>query len=139
MRAHGARLHPLPDGSVVRLAARRGAGDRSGGARGALRAGDARARCPSVPLVVSTGPGRFSAWSAVGEVIDNGMRLLRGTPPGAIRLDDVAAGLLDARFDVRRDGTAPFLRGERDAFEASAQAARQGHRLRRAAAARCRC
>jgi len=51
-------------------------------------------------------------------VIDNGMRLLRGTAAGAIRLDDVAAGLLDTRFEVRRDGTASYLRGERDAFEA---------------------
>ena len=80
----------------------------------------ARWRCasalPGVALVVSTGQGRFSAWSAVGAVIDNGMRLLRGTPPGAIRLDDVAAGLLDARFEVRREGTAPYLRGERDVF-----------------------
>ena len=78
-----------------------------------------RAALPDVPLVVSTGPGRFSAWSVVGEVIDRGMRLLRGTAPGAIRLDDVTAGLLDARFEIRRDGTAPFLRGERDVFEAT--------------------
>jgi tetratricopeptide (TPR) repeat protein len=72
---------------------------------------------PDVPLVVSTGPGRFSTWSVVGEVIDSGMRLLRCTPPGAIRLDDMAAGLLDARFEVNRDGTTFFLRGERDVFE----------------------
>jgi len=67
---------------------------------------------------VSTGPGRFSAWSIVGEVIDSGMRLLRGTPAGYVRLDDMAAGLLDARFDVHRDGTTFYLRGERDVFEA---------------------
>src|SRR6185312_13853427 len=42
--------------------------------------------------------------------------LLRGTAPGAIRLDDVAAGLLDARFELRRDGTASYLRAERDGF-----------------------
>src|SRR5262245_4526688 len=76
-----------------------------------------RAVLPDVPLVVSTGPGRFSAWSVAGEVIDNGMRLLRGTAPGAIRLDDVAVGLLDTRFEIRRDGTASFLRGEREVFE----------------------
>ena len=67
--------------------------------------------------MIATGPGRFSAWSVVGEVIDSGMRLLRCTAPGAIRLDDMAAGLLDARFEIHRDGSRRFLRGERDVFE----------------------
>ena len=92
------------------------------------------ASCPDVPLVVSTGHGRFSTWSAVGEVIDNGALLLRGTAPGAIRLDDVAAGLLDARFDVWRDGTArlPARRARR--LRRAAAAAGQGDPLRRARA-----
>ena len=116
MRVHGARLHPLPDGAVVLTLPDVGkATDQA--ARAARCALAMRAVLPDVPLVVSTGPGRFSAWSVAGEVIDNGMRLLRGTAPGAIRLDDVAVGLLDARFEIRRDGTAPFLRGERDVFE----------------------
>ena len=67
--------------------------------------------------MIATGPGRFSAWSVVGEVIDSGMRLLRCTAPGAIRLDDMAAGLLDARFEIHRDGSRRFLRAERDVFE----------------------
>ncbi len=114
-RRHGARVHPLPDGSVVvSLPDQERATDQA--ARAARCALAMRSALPDVALVVSTGQGSFSAWSAVGEVIDNGMRLLRGTPSGAIRLDDVAAGLLDARFDVRRDGTAPYLRGERDAI-----------------------
>jgi hypothetical protein len=29
----------------------------------------------------------------------------------------MAVGLLDARFEIRRDGTASFLRAERDVFE----------------------
>ena len=116
VRVHGARLHPLPDGSVVLTLPDAGkATDQA--ARAARCALAMRAVLPDVPLVVSTGPGRFSAWSVAGEVIDNGMRLLRGTAPGAIRLDDVAVGLLDTRFEIRRDGTAPFLRGERDMFE----------------------
>ena len=116
MRVHGARLHPLPDGAVVLTLPDVGkATDQA--ARAARCALAMRAVLPDVPLVVSTGPGRFSAWSVAGEVIDNGMRLLRGTAPGAIRLDDVAVGLLDTRFEIRRDGTAPFLRGERDMFE----------------------
>ncbi|HEY4393213.1 MAG TPA: protein kinase, partial [Polyangia bacterium] len=115
VRQHGARVHPLPDGSVVvSLPEQERATDQA--VRAARCALAMRSALPGVALVVSTGQGRFSAWSAAGAVIDNGIRLLRGTPPGAIRLDDVAAGLLDARFDVRRDGTAPYLRGERDAF-----------------------
>ena len=115
VRQYGARIHPLPDGSVVvSLPEQEQATDQA--ARAARCALAMRNALPGVALVVSTGQGRFSAWSAVGAVIDNGMRLLRGTPAGAIRLDDVAAGLLDPRFEVRRDGTAPYLRGERDAF-----------------------
>jgi tetratricopeptide (TPR) repeat protein len=115
-RVHGARLHPLPDGSVVIVLPDAGKPNDQA-ARAARCALAVRAELPDVPLVVATGPGRFSAWSVMGEVIDNGMRLLRGTMPGAIRIDDMAAGLLDARFEVRRDGTASFLRAERDVFE----------------------
>ena len=115
-RVHGARLHALPGGAVVIVLPDAGkANDQA--ARAARCALAVRAQLPDVPLVVATGPGRFSAWSVVGEVIDNGMRLLRGTAPGAIRLDEMAVGLLDARFEIRRDGTASFLRAERDVFE----------------------
>jgi tetratricopeptide (TPR) repeat protein len=120
VRQYGAHIHPLPDGSVVvSLPDQERATDQA--ARAARCALAMRSALPGVALVVSTGQGRFSAWSAVGAVIDNGMRLLRGTPRGAIRLDDVAAGLLDARFEVRRDGTAPYLRAERDAFSVQRQ------------------
>ena len=116
LRVHGAQMHPLPDGAVVLTLPDVGkATDQA--ARAARCALSLRAVLPEVPLVVSTGAGTFSAWSVAGEVIDTGMRLLRGTTAGAIRLDDVAVGLLDARFDVRREGTASFLRGERDVFE----------------------
>ncbi|HVZ75247.1 MAG TPA: protein kinase, partial [Polyangia bacterium] len=115
-RVHGARLHALPDGSVVIVLPDAGKPNDQA-ARAARCALAVRAELPDVPLVVATGPGRFSAWSVVGEVIDGGMRLLRATPPGAIRIDDMAVGLLDARFEIRRDGAAAFLRAERDVFE----------------------
>ena len=117
VRIHGARVHPLPDGSMVLTLSDAGkATDQA--ARAARCALAVRTAIPDVPLVVSRGPGRFSAWSVVGEVIDSGMRLLRCTAPGLTRIDDMAAGLLDARFDIFRDGTTYFLRGERDVFEA---------------------
>ena len=115
-RVHGARMHPLPDGSVVIVLPDAGKPNDQA-ARAARCALAVHAELPDLPLVVATGPGHFSAWAVVGDVIDNGMRLLRGTAPGAIRLDDVAAGLLDARFEIRRDGSAAFLRAERDVFE----------------------
>jgi eukaryotic-like serine/threonine-protein kinase len=115
-RVHGARLHALPDGSVVIVLPDAGKPNDQA-ARAARCALAVHADLPDVPLVVATGPGRFSAWSVVGEVIDGGMRLLRGTSPGAIRIDEMAAGLLDGRFDIRRDGAAAFLRAERDVFE----------------------
>ena len=115
VRQYGARIHPLLDGSVVvSLPESERATDQA--ARAARCALAMRGILPDVPLVVSTGHGRFSTWSAVGEVIDSGALLLRGTAPGAIRLDDVAAGLLDPRFEIWRDGTAAYLRGERDGF-----------------------
>jgi tetratricopeptide (TPR) repeat protein len=115
-RAHGARVHPLPDGSMVLTLpdAGKSTDQAAAAARCALRV---RAVFPDVGLVIATGPGRFSAWSVGGEVIDSGMRLLRHTPAGSIRLDDMAAGLLDARFEIHRDGARRFLRGERDVFE----------------------
>jgi tetratricopeptide (TPR) repeat protein len=115
-RVHGARLHPVPGGRVVIVLPDAGKPNDQA-ARAARCALAVRKALPDVPLVVATGPGRFSAWSVVGEVIDNGMRLLRGTAAGAIRLDEMAVGLLDARFEIRRDGTASFLRAERDVFE----------------------
>jgi tetratricopeptide (TPR) repeat protein len=114
-RRYGAQIHPLPDGSVVvSLPEQERATDQA--ARAARCALAMRGALPDVAFVVSAGQGRFSPWSAVGTVIDNGMRLLRGTAAGAIRLDDVAAGLLDGRFEVRRDGTTSYLRAERDGF-----------------------
>jgi tetratricopeptide (TPR) repeat protein len=115
-RVHGARMHALPGGSVVIVLPDAGKPNDQA-ARAARCALAVHAELPEVPLVVATGPGRFSAWAVVGDVIDNGMRLLRGTSPGAIRLDDMATGLLDGRFEIRRDGTASFLRAERDVFE----------------------
>jgi predicted ATPase len=115
-RAHGGRLQPLPDGSLVLTMPDVGkATDQA--ARAARCALALQAALPEVPLVLSMGPARVSAWAVVGEVIDSGMRLLRGTPPGCIRLDDMAAGFLGARFEIRQDGTASYLRGERDLYE----------------------
>src|SRR4029079_6528077 len=80
-QVHGARVQSLPDGSVV-VTLPDGGKATDQAARAARCALGMTGAVHDVPLVVSTGPGRFSAWAVVGEVIDSGMRLLRGTPPG---------------------------------------------------------
>jgi hypothetical protein len=50
--------------------------------------------------------------------VDQGVALLAVvSDERRIRLDEVAAGLLDARFDVGGDEHGLYLRGERDLFE----------------------
>jgi len=117
-RAFGALTHALPDGSMI-VTLPEGGKSTDQAARAARCALAVRAAFPDLPLCVSTGSARFSTSAVVGEVIDSGMRLLRATPPGSVRLDDMTAGLLDARFEIHGDGTALYLHGERDVFEAA--------------------
>jgi tetratricopeptide (TPR) repeat protein len=113
---YGGRVHVLPDGSLVVTVS--DAGKPTDQAASAARCALAmRSALPAVPVVVVTGPGRFSAWSVAGDVIDAGSRLLRATTPGSIRLDDMAAALLNGRFQIHRDGADAYLHGERDVFE----------------------
>ncbi|MEZ4393569.1 MAG: protein kinase [Polyangiales bacterium] len=77
---------------------------------------------PTVPMAIATGLGEVAGRGAVGEVIDRATRLLQGSRPGAgagqgaqIALGEIAAGLLDARFDVRDQGGTFVLFGERAA------------------------
>src|SRR6185436_1631404 len=54
----------------------------------------------------------------VGEVIDRAVRLLTRESGEVVRLDEVTAGLLDARFEVRSDSFGLYLSAERDPGEA---------------------
>jgi tetratricopeptide (TPR) repeat protein len=67
---------------------------------------------PALPVCVSTGRGIASAQLIEGNVIDRGVRALRATPAGTVRLDDVTASMLGARFKVRHEGDDRFLEGE---------------------------
>ncbi|MES1205029.1 MAG: protein kinase [Pseudomonadota bacterium] len=115
-KVYAGRVHVLPDGCLVVTVSDLGK-PKDQAANAARCALAMRSTFPNVPVVIATGPGRFSAWSVAGEVIDAGSRLLRATTAGAIRLDDTAAGLLDGRFDIQRDGADCYLRGERDIIE----------------------
>ncbi|MEO5726405.1 MAG: protein kinase [Byssovorax sp.] len=99
----GARVFRLLDGSVIATFKRSG-----NAADEAVRA----ARCalalkellPGVPLAVATGLGDASAPVPVGQVLDRAAGLVRtsGTDADAgAWVDEVTAGLIDARFVVR--------------------------------------
>ena len=136
-RLHGARIHPLPDGSVVvSLPEQERATDQA--ARAARCALAMRSALPDVPLVVSTGQGRFSAWSAVGR----GDRQ-RHAPPARDgagghppRRRGGRAARRALRGPARRHGA--YLRAERDASASSATCSARPRRSS-GAGARCRC
>jgi tetratricopeptide (TPR) repeat protein len=168
VEAHGGRLEPLADGSLVVTitgAARpvrptatlsddpASSVARRAAARSATDLAAQAARCalsllsllPDVPLALATGRGRHAEgrWP-VGEAIDRAARLLHAAadpaagaghrpglradePPSApgpatapgVRIDEVTAGLLDVRFDVRGGPAGLELYGERDVAEGS--------------------
>jgi tetratricopeptide (TPR) repeat protein len=114
-KQHGGDLERLVDGSyVVTLAGQGGASEQ------AIRA----ARCalalkliaPTAPMALATGRGVMAGGWPVGEAIDRAARLV-GFGREAVRIDEVTAGLLDSRFDVRGDGLGLTLVGERDVVE----------------------
>jgi tetratricopeptide (TPR) repeat protein len=57
---------------------------------------------PRVCFAVSTGRAVLGE-EGLAELVADTARLLSGCAPGDIRLDDVTAGLLEARFEVRED------------------------------------
>ena len=84
--------------------------------RGARCALALRALLPEQPIVIATGVGVVAAGRApVGEVIDRAVATRSTAPRSGIALDDVTAGLLDLRFDVRPGANGPILIAERDA------------------------
>jgi tetratricopeptide (TPR) repeat protein len=120
----GAAIEPLADGSVVvLLSGTRAATDQV--AQAARAALSIRAVLPDVPMALATGRAMVDERWPVGEVIDRAAFLLR-LPRGdaaarslrPIRIDQITAGLLDARFDVGGDGASLGLRGEREIVEA---------------------
>jgi len=122
---HGGHASPLADGSVVAVFA--GDGSASDLAtRAASCALALRSVLPDSPIALATGREVLSGSLPVGEVLDRQVVLLDDrdstiTSTGdrfAVRLDDVTAGLLDARFDVAGDARGLQLFGRRDFAEA---------------------
>jgi serine/threonine protein kinase len=117
---HGARLEVLADGSIAAMLSGAGAATDLA-ARAASCALSLRAVLPGSPLAIATGRGELSQRLPVSEVIDRGVRLLRvaasvpraTSAEGPIRVDDVTAGLLGARFDLAGDDRGLELLAER--------------------------
>jgi tetratricopeptide (TPR) repeat protein len=124
---HGARIERVRDGTVlVTLVGRGSATDSAAAAARCALA--TRSIVGDVPIVLATGRAVVAGPATIGEVIDRAVRLMRagdGAPESArvrgkipIRIDDVTAGLLDPRFDVRGGREAGFeLVGARESAE----------------------
>lgn len=114
-RAHGANLERLADGSnVVTVIGSGAASDQV--MRAARCALALKAIAPDAPIAIATGRGVMTGRWPMGEAIDRAAKLLTAEA-SRVRLDDVTAGLLDARFDVGGDEAGLFLAGEHDVVE----------------------
>ena len=118
IQPYGGRLEQLADGStvVVLEADHRVATDQA--AQAARCALAMRAVATGRPMAIAMGRADSTSTLPGGDVIDRASRLLLHTaqPPGdlaPIALDEVSAGLLDARFDVIEREARLLLCGER--------------------------
>ncbi|HUJ63486.1 MAG TPA: protein kinase, partial [Kofleriaceae bacterium] len=116
--AHGAKFDRLVDGShVVTLYGTGSAADQAmQAARCALAL---KALAPLPAMALATGRGVMAGGWPVGEAIDRAARLLEPArrSPARVRIDEVTAGLLDARFELGGDDAGLALLGERDVVE----------------------
>ncbi len=119
---YGARLARFTDGTVVvTLDVSARAKDQS--AHAARCALAMREVLQNAPMAMATGRGEVAQPLPMGEVIDRAVALLqversiryrrRDDPERGIRIDDVTAGFLDARFQVVGDGAGLVLGNER--------------------------
>jgi tetratricopeptide (TPR) repeat protein len=126
---HGGQFDRLADGTrVVTLMGAGAATDQA--VRAARCALAVRAVLHGQAMALATGRGRMGGRWPVGEAIDRAARLLwiaeeRADAAGPVSgvivrplpIDELTAGLLDARFDVTLLPNGGLLRGERDSVE----------------------
>ncbi len=111
----GGEVAPLADGAVlVKLEGRGTAMDQASQAAACALA--IQTAMPDYRVALATGPADVSGQWPVGRVIDRAASLLDATlssTGGGVQIDDVTAGLLDARFDVEGTTDERILRGNR--------------------------
>ncbi|AKT36909.1 protein kinase domain-containing protein [Chondromyces crocatus] len=88
-------------------------------ARAARCALEVRGLVPGTRMALVAGRGTHVERVPMGATIERAVRLLDRAHADSIRLDDVMAGLLDARFDVEGDAGGLLLQAERDQVEAA--------------------
>jgi eukaryotic-like serine/threonine-protein kinase len=120
--AYGGRVEWLVDGSM--LAVFSGAPTAMDlAARAARAAISLRELLPTAALAVATGRGLAAEQMPVGEAVEAAARTLSsarrmiGDLTTKVFLDEVTAGLLDARFDVQNEGTLSVLVSTRDKID----------------------
>ncbi|WP_437985241.1 protein kinase domain-containing protein [Sorangium sp. So ce117] len=89
-------------------------------ARGARCALAMQVLLGGAPVALVSGRAEITARSPIGKLIDQAAALLAGDEArlGVVRIDEVTAGLLGARFDLGSDHAGHLLRGECDDLEA---------------------
>jgi eukaryotic-like serine/threonine-protein kinase len=110
----GAALTHLPDESVL-VTARSSALPTDQATRIARAALALHARLPELRIAIALGRASEGGESFVGDAITRAVSSLRVAVPGEIRLDPNVAEILDARFEVSRDGPHLQLLREREA------------------------
>lgn len=122
--AYGGRVEWLVDGSL--LAVFSGASTAMDlAARAARAATSLRELLPTAALAVATGRGLAAEQMPVGEAVESAARTLSQARKMStdlttkIYLDEVTAGLLDARFNVQPEGTLSVLYSSRDKVDAT--------------------
>jgi hypothetical protein len=122
IRRYGGRMEQLADGSTIVIvdaerADWQAATDQA--AQAARCALAIRALARHRPMAVAMGRAASTSSLPEGDAIDRASRLLAQPPPAApggplaIALDDISAGLLDARFDVVETSSGLMLCSER--------------------------
>jgi tetratricopeptide (TPR) repeat protein len=117
---HGADIARLLNGTTILTIASVGAATDKA-ARAARCALAVWAATPHRKIVLATGLGSVERRASMGDVIDRSAHLLATIPEQAaagIRVDELTAGLLDARFQVRWEPDLFVLLSERDAEQA---------------------
>ncbi|HSQ66951.1 MAG TPA: protein kinase [Polyangiaceae bacterium] len=117
--AFGARAERLADGTLVlTLAGQGSATDRA--AHAARCALAVRALLPSGPMSLATGHGLAGARVPLGDAIDRATQMLAAEQGReGVPIDDVTAGLLDARFEVGGDAASILLLAERSSADSA--------------------
>ncbi|AUX44183.1 protein kinase [Sorangium cellulosum] len=115
----GTRMVVLSSQTEEALSGRSGAGTMYAfdlAARAAQCALALKAALPARPVALATGRAQLRGRLPAGDVIDRAVARLREAQ-GAVRVDEVTAGLIAPRFEVEGGGRSFALKGERDTAE----------------------